>query len=400
MPDEPVTRRSLRASAETPAPPRITARGPQLSTLLATAVVLAWAGIVGPGLFIPDLHSPAPLVWWPASLGYLGFFFRMRPALITPRTGRYQVAAMAMAACGGIATLSGASAGLSPVFLCATTAMIGFVVPPRTVAIVVVLEWLVLAVAVIRGTELWAWAGAFAGMIAFAALAIEIAVREFDARRLVARTMADLEKAHGRLAAAHVLLSERSRSDERLRIARDLHDAIGHQLTALSLNLEVASHFAEGPIVEPVSKSRELAREVLTDIRGVVSALRDPSADMVAELGRLAQVIVSPRTTVEVDPAVEHVAPEVRQVVFRVVQEAVTNAVRHSAGARAWVNVRVREGSVYITVRDDGVGISQLEPGNGLAGMRERVESIGGELEWDSAPDQGFTLRARVPTAR
>ena len=217
---------------------------------------------------------------------------------------------------GIIATLLGPTESLSPVLLCVTTAMIGFVVSRGWVAVVVVVEWLVLVIAVIRGNELLAWAGAFAGMIAFAALAVEIAVREFYARRLVASTMADLEKAHGRLATAHVLLSERSRSEERLRIARDLHDAIGHQLTALSLNLEVASHLAAGPVAEPVAQSRDLAREVLRDIREVVSQLRDPSPDLVAELQRLAQVITSPRTKVDVDPAIESLPTEVRQVVF------------------------------------------------------------------------------------
>lgn len=398
MTDAPTTRRSIRASHDAEAQgPKLTANGPSVSTLLATAVVVAWAGIIGPAFFTPSLQGNLPPMWWIASFGYLACFFGMRPALITPRTGDHQIAAMAMAGCGIIATLLGPTESLSPVLLCVTTAMIGFVVSRGWVAVVVVVEWLVLVIAVIRGNELLAWAGAFAGMIAFAALAVEIAVREFYARRLVASTMADLEKAHGRLATAHVLLSERSRSEERLRIARDLHDAIGHQLTALSLNLEVASHLAAGPVAEPVAKSRDLAREVLRDIREVVSQLRDPSPDLVAELQRLAQVITSPRTKVDVDPAIEALPTEVRQVVFRVVQEAVTNAVRHSAASHAWVIVRLHRDDVFITVRDDGAGVADLEPGNGLSGMRERVESIGGTLSWESVPGGGFTLSARMP---
>ncbi len=398
MPDKPVTRHSIRTSQEgVSESARLTRRGPSVSTLLATAVVVAWAGIVGPAFFVPSLQANLPLMWWIAAFGYLAFFFGMRPALVNPRTGNYQASAMLMAGCGIVATLLGPIESLAPVFLCVTTAMIGFVVSQRWVFVVVVVEWLVLVIAVIRGNELLAWAGAFAGMIAFAALAAEMGIREFHARRLVASTMADLEKAHGRLATAHVLLSESSRSEERLRIARDLHDAIGHQLTALTLNLEVASHFAEGPIAEPVATSRDLAREVLRDIREVVTQLRDPAADIVHELQRLAQVITSPRTKVEVDPAIESVPTEVRHVVLRVVQEAVTNAVRHSAAAHAWVSVRLRDDMVLITVRDDGVGVSDLEPGNGVSGMRERVEAIGGTVEWESEPGRGVTLSARVP---
>ena len=87
-----------------------------------------------------------------------------------------------MAVCGIVATLAGELSSLSPVLLCVTTAMIGFAIPQRWVFLVVLAEWATLAVAVAMGVETVSWAFAFAGMIAFAAIVVEISVREFYAR--------------------------------------------------------------------------------------------------------------------------------------------------------------------------------------------------------------------------
>ena len=368
-----------------------------VSTMIAIAVVIAWMGIISPGVFDADLAAKLSPMWWTVVIAYLVCFFAMRPALATPRTGAHQVPALILAGCGGVATLIGPIEGLSPVLLCVTTALIGFVVPPREVVVVVLLEWPVLGISVYRGNEVTQWAAAFAGMILFAAIMVEVSVREFYARRLVGQTMAELEQAHGQLAAAQAQLAEQSRAEERLRISRDLHDAIGHQLTALSLNLEVASHIASGPVREHVVASRELAIEVLRDVRGVVSKLREPGFDLADGLHRLANDTVSPETTVDIGPAVAAAPRELKVVVFRVVQECLTNVVRHSGAHHAWVAVDVVADDVVVQVRDDGHGAMSVTPGNGLQGMRERVEAYGGSLGWNSRPDHGFAVTARIP---
>ena len=179
----------------------------------------------------------------------------------------------------------------------------------------------------------------------------------------------------------------RARADERLRISRDLHDAIGHQLTALSLNLEVASHIASGPVREHVVASRELAIEVLLGRPRRRLEAAESGFDLAEGLHRLANDTVSPETTVDIGPAVG--------VASRgggglpVVQECLTNVVRHSGARQAWVAVDVVDDDIVVEVRRRSrrhVG----DAGERSAGMRERVEAYGGSLGWDPGPDQGL----------
>lgn len=387
------------------------AGGVKVSTLLAFTVVVCWVGIVSPALTEPAGDLRVGPLWWTATIAYLVCFFGMWPALTTPRTGRSQPPAIAMAVCGVVATLSGGLASLSPVLLCVTTAMIGFAIPQRWVFVVVLAEWATLAVAVGMGVETVSWAFAFAGMIAFAAIVVEISVREFYARALVASTSAELAQAnatlssantelaaaHQRLAQAQVLLAERSRAEERLRIARDLHDSIGHQVTALTLDLEVASHLAQGPITEHVARSKALAREILAEMRGVVSAMRDESVNLPGELSRLAASIPSLPVELDLGPGLEDVPAPVAMVAGRLVQEALTNAVRHAGASRAEVTVHRDGDDLLVAVRDDGQGSDAVSPGNGLTGMVERVAAVGGSLDWSSTSGAGFVVRARIP---
>jgi signal transduction histidine kinase len=387
------------------------AGGVKVSTLLAFTVVVCWVGIVSPALTEPVGDLRVGPLWWTATIAYLVCFFGMWPALTTPRTGRSQPPAIAMAVCGVVATLSGGLASLSPVLLCVTTAMIGFAIPQRWVFVVVLAEWATLAVAVGMGVETVSWAFAFAGMIAFAAIVVEISVREFYARALVASTSAELAQAnatlssantelaaaHQRLAQAQVLLAERSRAEERLRIARDLHDSIGHQVTALTLDLEVASHLAQGPIIEHVTRSKTLAREILAEMRAVVSALRDESANLPLELTRLAGSIPTLPVELDLGTGLDDVPAAVAIVAGRLVQEALTNAARHAGASRAGVVVRIDGGELLLEVRDDGKGSDVVSPGNGLLGMRERVAAVGGSVDWSTASGSGFVVRARIP---
>ena len=178
-----------------------------------------------------------------------------------------------------------------------------------------------------------------------------------------------------------MLLAERSRTEERLRIARDLHDSIGHQVTALTLDLEVASHLAQGPITEHVARSKALAREILAEMRGVVSAMRDESVNLPGELSRLAASIPSLPVELDLGPGLEDVPAPVAMVAGRLVQEALTNAVRHAGASRAEVTVHRDGDDLLVAVRDDGQGSDAVSPGNGLTGMVERVAAVGGSLD-------------------
>lgn len=214
---------------------------------------------------------------------------------------------------------------------------------------------------------------------------------------------AKLRQANAELRAAQQLLSDKARMGERLRISREIHDAWGHELTVLALLLEAACHGALTPEASAaVKQSRDLSRSLLSRVRDVVGALREVGGcDLPAALGQLADAIREPRIHLATEPDLGHVEPLQAHVLLRCAQEAVTNAARHAGAGNIWLNIANREGGILLTVRDDGRGVGgTLRPGNGLTGMRERLEGLGGQLQVDAASGTGLTLRAWVPTAQ
>lgn len=200
------------------------------------------------------------------------------------------------------------------------------------------------------------------------------------------------------LLATRELLAQSSRHSERLRIARDLHDTLGHHLTALILQLEVASHTTDGAGRQRVEQALALGRLLLADLRSAVSELReDDSLDLHAAL----QALVKDTPGLQVRLALAQVAAQdVQQAgaLLRCAQEGLTNCLRHSAAEHCALTLTREDGCYCLRITDDGRGASDLQPGNGLRGMQERVQALGGTVQWASTP-QGFTLHIRLPAA-
>jgi len=200
------------------------------------------------------------------------------------------------------------------------------------------------------------------------------------------------------LRATRVLLAESARVNERTRISRELHDLLGHHLTALSLNLEVAGHITEGRAQEHVHQAHTLARLLLTDVREAVSQLRGSGAiDLAAALRPLAEQVPSLDIHLDVSSPLNVEDPEGAHVLLRCTQEIITNAIRHAAARNLWITARSEAGGVVLEARDDGVGAEALRVGNGLRGMRERLQQCGGDLQIQTRRGEGFCLRASVP---
>jgi signal transduction histidine kinase len=193
-------------------------------------------------------------------------------------------------------------------------------------------------------------------------------------------------------------LAERSRLEERLRIAGELHDVLGHHLTALSLNLEVAAHQTEGEARESVRVAQSLARLLLGDVRGLVHAMKeDADPDLAEGLATLVRDVPSPQ--VHVDWPDGLVIEDRRQAhaFFRCAQEFVTNSIRHGRAANVWISLREEGDGVELAARDDGSGAGEIQAGDGLSGMRRRLEELGGSLVFESALEAGFAVTARLP---
>jgi signal transduction histidine kinase len=217
------------------------------------------------------------------------------------------------------------------------------------------------------------------------------------AREALARN--ELAKLNTELRATQQLLVDSGQVAERMRIARELHDLVGHHLTGLSLNLEVASHLAQGKTQEHIQTAQSVTKLLLQDVREVVNSLRgDDSFDLGRAIRTLTKDIPKPRIHLDVPEDLGIYDPVRAETILRCVQEIITNAVRHSGAQNLWIELVKTADGVEVRARDDGRGVKQLKPGNGLTGMRERFEQVGGHLEVESAPSAGFCLRARIPT--
>ncbi len=202
------------------------------------------------------------------------------------------------------------------------------------------------------------------------------------------------------LRATRLLLAESARVNERTRISRELHDLLGHHLTALSLNLEVAGHITEGQAQEHVRQAHTLAKLLLTDVREAVSQLRESGAiDLAAALRPLTERVPSLDIHLQVDEPLNVDDPERAHVLLRCTQEIITNAVRHAGARNLWIRVEKTGDIIVIDARDDGIGgeVDEILPGNGLRGMRERLAEYGGGFDVTARVGEGFHLRASLP---
>ena len=240
--------------------------------------------------------------------------------------------------------------------------------------------------------DAWVQCSLFMGFSAFTYVTSLVAKQQADSRD-------ELRRLNSELRATRTLLTESSRIAERMRISRDLHDLIGHHLTALSLNLEVASHLVGGTAQEHVRQAQSVAKLLLSDVREVVSQLREnDNIDLTDALRTLVEGVPGLAIHLELPPRFSVDDPLRAQVLLRCAQEIITNTVRHSGARNLWLRFeRTEANELAMHAHDDGRGAGELRQGNGLTGMRERLAQVGGRLDIVTARDQGFALDAWLP---
>lgn len=184
---------------------------------------------------------------------------------------------------------------------------------------------------------------------------------------------------------------------ERERIGRDLHDLLGHTLSLVALKSDLAGRLVERdpPAARhEIAEVSRVAREALAQVRRAVTGIR--AAGLAAELASARLLLESDGIALRYDAQETGVPPDLETVLALALREAVTNIQRHARATQAEVSLAVVEGDVRLRIRDNGVG-SAVVPGNGLSGMRERVESRGGGLRIDSTLGQGTCVDIVLP---
>ena len=219
-----------------------------------------------------------------------------------------------------------------------------------------------------------------------------------------------VDLANARAEAAEEAARHRS-TEERLRIARELHDIIGHSLGTIAVQAGVGRHLMEtdpGSAADALDNIARISRDSLDEVRAVVAALRDEEppyqpAPGLSDLPELIEKVRAMGLTVELTLPhdVDAISRQTGAAVYRITREALTNVVRHAGASTARVRVDHRDGRVEVAIRDDGAGDNAGEQGptagHGIAGMRERAEALGGSLSAGPSSDGGFLVTASLP---
>jgi signal transduction histidine kinase len=226
--------------------------------------------------------------------------------------------------------------------------------------------------------------------VVFAAVITELLRREQRMRR-------ELDRAHEQL-------RDQAAQAERLRVARDIHDGLGHSLTVVQMQLQAARALLDSGsdgVDGVLAKAEHQSREALAEVRRSVGALREPRVvpALTAALTGLAEesTAAGVPTRLHVVGDERPVDDPAREALFRAAQEGLTNVRKHAGASRAELVLDYAAAAVRVEVRDDGRGASPDGTGIGLVGLRERAEDLGGRLDLAPAPGGGCALTVEVP---
>lgn len=214
----------------------------------------------------------------------------------------------------------------------------------------------------------------------------------------------ELQNANEQLSEYADKAEEMAQTKERNRIAREIHDTLGHRLTGIIAGLDACLALADvapQEVKKQLTVLADVSREGIKEVRRSVSELRPDSLErlsldlairkMVTDMSRLSD------TQIYFYAGEEHLAfgEDEENVIYRVIQESITNAVRHGHAGQIWITLNRVDGEVLLEVRDDGIGCKKLESGFGTRHMKERIEMLGGTVDFDG--HKGFKVTAHIP---
>ncbi len=278
--------------------------------------------------------------------------------------------------------------------------------------------------AIVRDARIWAWVSIGVCWIVSITLAGVMGREEWTPFRIAGTTLGilivfgigeSIRTRRDRASEFRRLATERRQSavqGERVRIARELHDVLAHSLSQINVQAGVGLHLLEKQpekAADALASIKETSKTALDEVRSVLGILRAEGgtagdAPLVPEpdLDRLPSLVeASSHDELEIrldDRLVHAEVPAPAQLaLYRIVQESLTNVLRHSGATRASVDVGAQDGSYVVTVDDNGSGFAATDPGRGLTGIRERAELLGGTLETGRSPSGGAEVIVRSP---
>lgn len=244
-----------------------------------------------------------------------------------------------------------------------------------------------------------------AGLI-FIVVFTQMALNEEASRREVERLVKELTDANLRLRDYALQAEDLATEKERNRLAREIHDGLGHYLTTINMQIEAAQAVSAtdkeraGQMIE---KAQGLTQDALADVRQSVAALRSPLEDH-QSLTEMIDGLLEGARNAGIDPQLivtgqeRNLNPQTRWTLYRASQEGISNICKHANADHLWITLDyANPDCVQLKVEDDGVGLAEVNEGFGLLGVKERVKSVGGELKLGPSEKGGFAIDIKVP---
>lgn len=245
----------------------------------------------------------------------------------------------------------------------------------------------------------------FAGQV-FIIFFTQMAVNEERARIEVEKLAEDLKLANERLRDYANQIEENTIVKERNRMAREIHDGLGHSLTTIHMQIQAANAVMDSnptAAKKTLESARELTRQALSEVRSSVSTLRSSPEEELSLLERIHTLLDRSQSLgLDVDWKVvgspRPLSSQGELTIYRTIQEAINNTFKHAEAQHVWVLLDYSlTNQVKLSVSDDGHGTDDLEGGFGLIGIKERVQILGGDVRIDTSPGNGFEIQVTIP---
>ncbi|KUM55284.1 sensor histidine kinase [Rheinheimera sp. EpRS3] len=350
----------------------------------ALAGVLTWLMVYGISIFILQRVQPGQSQWLIHLLFliYGGLFIVLTREQsdfgLRGRFGPPLLILQLLLAFALLCLLPGRYFEFLPILTVIWAAMLPFVmrtVQAMLIVIIVVVSWFII-VAWQSGNTVWITALLYGSFHLFAVL-VQSSTRDAE------KAKEELEQKHQQLQATQQLLQAASRQSERTRIARNLHDVVGHHLTALTIQLQVASHITQGKAKIQVDKCHQLAKLLLSDVREAVSTMRQYAGVTLLDAITPLLALLPERLGVKLQIPPDIMLNDLHQAqhLLCMVQEAISNSLKHSGASQIYLIASVKLQQLQLVIYDNGSLAPHWQPGNGIKGMQERLAECGGHLQ-------------------
>jgi signal transduction histidine kinase len=255
-------------------------------------------------------------------------------------------------------------------------------------------------------SNIWSGLPIFLAGQVFIVVFTQITVDEEKARLEVERLANELTDANQRLREYSLQVEELTITKERNRLAREIHDGLGHYLTIVYMQIQAAQAvLSKDPqrAIETLDSAQNLTQEALVDVRRSVAALRAAPEDSLPLSERIRMMLKNCDTLgiqfeLKIIGGVRNLSPQTELTLYRAAQEGLNNACKYAKASQIWITLDYSNSDrVHLTVQDDGIGAENTEGGFGLLGLQERVTLLNGELKTTSSTGQGFSLEIAVP---